>query len=610
MKLALLQKIIRHQNNMKFRAKLLLSFSLLAVFPVVFVGAMSTYYSQKYLLETETNALAQSMYQLSKSLDYFFQTYMDRSNMVSNSEDLLELMETDASRVDVAVSLNKKLGKLITYIESDFLYPEMENYFGGYGKIVSKLYIDNDTVTSYGIALPYNTIMDQEWVHALFKGPRAFLWHYGDVINNEVYVSLSRRLVNFDNAKDAGLLQTFIPVKRIQKIIETNLKNSNIGVFYLDDGLKEITSAGNKNYCNDFYYQSILKLKLEDGVNPVKIGSDKIIVGCMTSTSTKWKVVYLIPLKNVTGKTGIISLITFFTIIVALIICSLIALGISTIITRRIKILLDKTNEIDGNNLSTSLVVKGNDELSQLDKNFDKMILRIRNLIENVYIAQIDVNQTKLELLQEQINPHLLYNSLSMIASTAEKEGRNDITEVVENLSAFYRGVLNRGQIVYTFREELDTVERYIEIVKSVYKLDIDAIFAIDDEVLDFYTIKLLIQPVIENSILHGIRPKKQGTIAISGSIENDTILISISDDGIGMDAAAVDYLNGRIVKNGFDKSYGMTNVTKRVKMLLGESYGLKCTSTLNEGTTVTFTLPKIASGDINTLVKEKFLEQ
>lgn len=605
MRAGLIQKIIRHQNNMKLRSKLLLSFSLLAIVPIVFVGAMSTYYSQKYLLEMETNSLAQSMYQLNKSLDYYFQTYMDRSNMVSNSEDLMELMGTDASSVDVAVGLNKKLGKMITYIESDFMYPEMENYFGDYGKIISRLYLDNNTVTSYGIALPYDTIMDEDWVHALFNGRRAFLWHYGDVIKGETYVSLTRRLVNFDTAKDAGLLQTFIPVKRVEKIIETNLKNNNVGVFYLDDDLKQITSVGNKDYRTEFYYKSILNSELKDGVNTIKIGSESIILGSLTSRSTNWKVVYLTPLKNVTGKTGIISLITLFTIIAALIICTLIAFGISTIMTRRIKILLDKTNAIDGNNLTTTMVVRGNDEISRLDRNFDRMIARIRDLIENEYLSKIAINQTKLELLQEQINPHLLYNTLSMVAATAEKTGQKDIVDVSENLSAFYKGVLNRGKIFCQMKEEIDMVSRYVEITKFVYKIDVDILFDVEDELLDAFTLKLLIQPVVENSILHGIRPKKKGTIAISGTIVKGDMVLLVSDDGVGMDENRARILNGITSKSEFDRGYGITNVNRRIKMMLGEDYGLKYSSTPGEGTTVNIKLPILTADDINSLVKD-----
>lgn len=610
MKQALFRSIIRLQNNLKLKSKLLLSFSLLAILPIIFVGAMSTLYSNKYLVEAETNSLAQSMYQLNKSLDYFFQTYMDRSNMVSNSEELLELMQTDASSIDVAIALNKKIDKLITYIESDFIYPEMGTNYSSYGKIVNKLYIDNATVTSYGIALPYENIMGEPWVHNLFKGPRAFLWHYGDIINKELYVSLSRRLVNFDNAKDAGILEIFIPVKRIKKVIESNLKNDSVGVFYLDEEMKEITSAGNENYSSEFYYKSILELELKEGVNTVTIRNDKVIVGCMTSGSTNWKVVYLIPLKNITGKTGIISLITLLTVLAALIICALIAISLSTILTRRIKILLDKMKEIDGNNLSTSLVVKGNDEFSQLDKYFDKMIMRIRNLIENVYVAQIDANRTKFELLQEQINPHLLYNTLSMVAGTADQGGQKDIVTVAENLSAFYRGVLNRGKIVCLFKEEIDMVKRYIEIIKHVYRLNIDIIFDIDEKLLDLYTIKLMLQPIVENSVLHGIRPKKSGTVAISGYIETDYIELTISDDGIGMGEDVVQYLNGITLKSDTDKGYGITNVTRRIKMLLGEGYGLHYASTPNEGTTVTIKLPIMKSDDIDTSVKGEFLKQ
>jgi two-component system sensor histidine kinase YesM len=154
-------------------------------------------------------------------------------------------------------------------------------------------------------------------------------------------------------------------------------------------------------------------------------------------------------------------------------------------------------------------------------------------------------------------------------------------------------------------KEEIDMVKRYVEITKFVYKIDVDILFDVDDELLDAYTLKLLIQPVVENSILHGIRSKKKGIIAISGFIENGDMILSVSDDGIGMNENMVMTLNEITSISGFDKSYGITNVNRRIKMMLGEDYGLKYSSTPGEGTTVIIKMPRLTADDMNTLVKD-----
>lgn len=598
-------KISRFLNNVKLRNKLIFSFSILAIFPLLIVGEMSNYYSQKYLIETEKESLVQSMHQLNNSLDYFFETYMDRTNMIFNSEELQEVIQANAEEIDIAVSMNKKVIKLLSYIENDFQYPEMSHMNTRGGNIHTKLYLSNNTVTSYGIASPVDTIRNEKWLKPLFEGERAFLWHYGETINGNMYISLTRRLVNFNNAKDAGLLQLFIPVKRISYILDSNLKSSNVSVFYLDESSNIIATGGDKKYNGEYYYKKIMDLDISEGVSPVTMEGKEFLAGSMTSVSTKWKVVYLVPQKSITGKTEVITLITYIAIFAAVLICIVIAYGISTIITKRIKVLLDKTNEINGSNLTTSKVVKGNDEIGKLDRNFEKMLDRIRTLIKDDYLSQITINQTKLELLQEQINPHLLYNTLSMVSAMAEESGQQEIMNLSENLSAFYKSVLNRGKIVCRMREEIEMVKRYVEIAKSVYRIDIDIIFDVDSEFLDLYTLKLIIQPVVENSILHGIRPKKEGTIAISERIENEDIILSISDDGIGIEENMVNTLNGITSNSEFDKSYGITNVNRRIKMLLGEKYGLKYTSTPNEGTTVIIKLPRLISENIDTLAIE-----
>ncbi len=592
----IIKNISRLFNNIKLRNKLIVSFSLLAIVPVSILGVISARYLKSNLLDAETNLFTQSMYQLNNSLDYFFQTYMDRTNMAFNSEELQEIIQADINNIDEAVAMNKKVNKLLSYIESDFKYPEIYTPFANDGQLIAKLYIDNATVTSYSIALPLEEYMDQEWVLDLFRDQRVFSWNYGEEIKGNKCVSLNRRLVNFDNGKDVGLFRLYIPVERVTRIIEYNLKNSDIGVFYLDQEQNKITAAGNIKYSTNDYLKELRKIRLSEGIQNVKLGGENLIVGSMTSNSTKWKIVYLIPTRLVTEKVQVITLITILTTIAALVFCIFIAFLVSTFITRRIKILLNKTNEINESNLTSNLVVKGNDEISQLDRNFDKMIMRIRNLIDSVYISQINASKAKLELLQEQINPHLLYNTLSMVASTAEKENQTDIMTVSENLSAFYKGILNRGKPVCLFKEELDMVKRYVEITKYVYKLDIDLILDIDEEVLGFYTLKLIIQPVVENSILHGIRPKKYGTIAISGSLQKGDIIFCISDDGIGMDNATMVKLNGTTSRSEFDRSVGITNIIKRIKIFFGDGYGLKYNSTENEGTTVIITLPRLTS--------------
>lgn len=596
---SLKNKITRFLYNIRIKNKLLVSFSILAIFPAIVVGLMSYYYSQKYLIEAETNSLIQSMHQLRRSLDFFFEIYMDRTTMIFNSTELQDLIKSDVTNIEEAVNANTKLNKLMGYIENDYRYPEMKNsyYFGG--SISSRLYLTNSTITSYEMARPMDSIINEEWVRRLFDEERAFSWDYGQVINNNMCISLNRRLVNFDNAEVAGLLQLFIPVSRVSNIIENSVRNKNISIFYFDENFNKIASVGDKRHMRDVYFDNIKKMDLSEGVSQRLIEHEKFIVGYMTSNSTKWNIVYMIPVELVTGKTGVITLVTLITIIAALIICFIIAYSVSTVMTKRIDLLLQKTNAIDGNNFTPGPVIKGNDELSQLGRNFDKMLVRLKDLIENVYMAQIEASKTRLELLQEQINPHLLYNTLSMVAATAGREGQSEICNVAENLSAFYRGTLNRGKIVYSMAEEISMVKHYINIVKYVYDLDIDTIFEIDDEVFDFYTIKLIIQPIVENSILHGIRPKKAGVLMITGSIENDDIVLVVSDDGIGMDSDLINSLNQITSKSEFENSFGIVNVIKRIKLLLGDGYGLVFSSTMGEGTTVAVTLPKLAEDDI-----------
>lgn len=202
-------------------------------------------------------------------------------------------------------------------------------------------------------------------------------------------------------------------------------------------------------------------------------------------------------------------IITAISTLIALTLCIFIAYIISNIFNKRIKTLVKKANMIGEHNLNTGISLEGNDELGQLDKHFDNMVKRLNDLIEEEYKSEIMINKVKLELLQEQINPHLLYNTLAMVSYTAKKEGKMEIVDIAENLSNFYKGILSRGKTISSFKEELDMVKRYIDLMRYVYNIEIDTIFEVEEEIYEFYTLKLLLQPIVENAVVHGIKPKK-----------------------------------------------------------------------------------------------------
>lgn len=595
--------------DFKLRNKLILAYSVFIIFPILILGLSSYYFLQKYMIEAEKNSIIQSMNQLNNTIDYFCETYISKSQMFFNNIELQNAIKSNVNNVADVVESQKKITGILNQLNSDFRYPEMKNSFYFGGNISIELYIMNDTLSSYGgTTLPFNDIKNEEWCKGLYKSNKLFSWQSGNEINGSSYISLNRRLLDFDTTKDIGVLRINIPVVRIKNIIQRNMHANAYSYLYLDNNFNSIFTLGDEAGTDSGIIEKIKTIKPDDIVNGIVINNKKLIVGCIDSDLTGWRLIYLTPLDPITSKTKTITIITIITIIISIVMCIFIATLISSFMTKRIDILVKKTNQIKEGNIAVNLVLRGNDEIGQLDKNFNSMIERINALIENDYKSKIFTNKTKLELLQEQINPHLLYNTLSMIGSIARKSDQTEVLDVANNLINFYKSILNKGKIISSLRSEIEMVKRYIDIMRFVYNLDIEVSIDIDEEILNYYSIKLFLQPIVENAIVHGIKPNKSGILFISGK-ENDNYLeFTVLDDGVGMEEDVKKYLNSVLNNNEEDKGYGLSNVIKRINLFFGDEYGVEIKSNYGEGTSITVKIPKFTEGKIKKIFENKYL--
>ena len=232
-------------------------------------------------------------------------------------------------------------------------------------------------------------------------------------------------------------------------------------------------------------------------------------------------------------------------------------------------------------------------ELQTLDRGFDEMAGRVNALMAKQMENQRSLHRAELELLQAQINPHFLYNTLDSIVILAESQREEDVANMVTSLSSFFRVSLSRGRDIISLAEERSHVASYLQIQQIRYsdilKYEID----IPDELLDCRVPKLVLQPLVENALYHGIKNRRGvGTIRITGEAAGDDILLKVIDNGAGMTAEQVDALQKGIYEDKHT-GLGLVNVHKRVRLYCGEGYGLSFESEKGVGTTVTVRLPR-----------------
>ena len=264
-------------------------------------------------------------------------------------------------------------------------------------------------------------------------------------------------------------------------------------------------------------------------------------------------------------------------------------------ITRPFKELSQVTDEIAKGNLSVRANVNTGAEATALSNSMNTMIDKINELLEQVTTEQIRLRKAEFELLQAQINPHFLYNTLDAIIWLAEAGEQKRVVGMVRNLSDFFRTSLNRGKDINSIKEEMLHVKSYLEIQHVRYQ----DILSYDIEVpesLYIYSIpKITIQPLVENALYHGIKNKRgMGHISIRGQAGEKDFTITVTDDGIGIDETRLRQVQSGIqnkVLTGKD-FYGLYNVCERIRLNFGEEYGIFIESVYGEGTSVRVILP------------------
>lgn len=270
----------------------------------------------------------------------------------------------------------------------------------------------------------------------------------------------------------------------------------------------------------------------------------------------------------------------------------------------RIGCLVQKFHKAETGDLNIYGPISGNDEVAELDRQFSHMLGKLDALIQKNYIRELENKEAQLKNLQLQINPHFLYNTLETISSMAAVKQVFDICDICQRLGEIFRYNLgkNYGEFV-TVAQELGHVQNYIFIIKKRYGNRFEVFYNISVDTDNAMTLRFILQPIVENAILHGlVKQTTTGTLELSAWEEEDSLMIRVEDDGIGMDIQKVEELNRSI--NVADDlphtglSIGIRNVNQRIKLACGDQYGITIKSTLHYGSQFDLRLPLIRKGE------------
>lgn len=308
----------------------------------------------------------------------------------------------------------------------------------------------------------------------------------------------------------------------------------------------------------------------------------------------EWRMVGVSYLEGITeAKTNIHQLLHWL-IILSILLIFFISIFVAARITNPIKKLQRYLNKVEKGMLDVRLNLKGEEEIVDLSHAFNSMVKQIKALMQQVVKEQEDKKKTEFTALQEQINPHFLYNTFDSIIWMAEKGRSAEVITMISSLSKMLRISLSKGKSMITVAEELAHVENYLKIQKVRFQDKLDYNISADENTLNLQTLKLIIQPFVENAISHGFEAMvDKGIIIINASIQNNKLVLVIKDNGIGISEKVLFSIT-REYKHFKGTGVGIRNVQQRIQLFFGEEYGIKMESELEEGTIITITLPII----------------
>lgn len=437
---------------------------------------------------------------------------------------------------------------------------------------------------------------------------------YNETINMIEYplVTSISKIYDIDRDTPLGTIYIDLNFKAVEQILDKTLEPQNTGtrlmIFDDEENLVYHTSHDDSLWqgINDEEKAAIVRIVEESGENKhteMKIQGRNSSVSVMENEETGWKIfvytpqsdVYAAGLRNLLGM--LIAMVFVLTVAIIL------GILLSRQISRPVRVLIKAMDKVDKGKVRyiDEQEYDWKDEMGYLLRSYNQMGRRINESIEKIYVYQLNQKQTELKMLQFQINPHFLYNTLNTISSIAALEGIDEISRISDNLSNMFQYNI-KGRDIVPLKDEIRHVQNYMGIQTIRFPGKYEFTYQMDDNICDEPMLKFILQPLVENALQHAFeRMKEINKVSLSCKTDGDDILISIYDNGIGIDEQTLNQLNRefdetdtRTLVNNVDRGIGLRNVNARIKNFYGKGYGIHIESCPDEYTVIHIRIKKI----------------
>lgn len=571
-------------RDFSIRTKLIIGF-LTILLPLVLILSIVFYsYSAEIVLKQSLEQTREIVEQFSISLDNYMGLMRNKMEILADSPTIQEELNTHQDKEDIKndsfYSRNKRIRRIMLQIYSSVTMNDVEIY----GINETNHYL---SLWSKKYEIPDKDILFEN--ANLSKGRSVFV----NNINDADTIQMIKMVKDLQTYKPIGYIRFGLKRNYIEKMAKNINFGSDGGVVIFDENLNKISGIA-----HDSVLSKLLKEKPSIGNFSYSEGKNEYTAVHIHSDSTGWTTVGVIPLRYINKDLAGIQYLTVIIIVLTIII----GVTVSVIIAQSLILPLENTvnalEKFSRGDFAVRLKENRCDEIGKLNRIFNKAIKEINELMQKVTQSEILNKEMEFKTLQSQMNPHFLYNTLDTINWLAFKEKQTEICNLVAAISSLIRASISNKKSIITIEQELDYVKNYIYIQHIRYKDRFDIIYDIDESLLKQAVPKLIIQPIVENAIIHGIEnSKNKNLLYISVKRENECIIIIVKDTGIGMTDEKVSELLKEPLNAEGDEQKAHTNlglyaVHKRIQLMYGDLYGLTVQSQAGEGTTVTLHIP------------------
>ena len=586
-----MEKYIEMKRNNFFFHKLFISFILCGLIPLLIITATLYGFAVNFVRDMIYDQTYRNISIAHDKINSLFQEYDEIIEKLHKDEIILDVLSGEISMED---NSNRVYEQIYSALEGVVDKPPL--YILGREKEVK--FYTYPLPDSHEIAMKYNWGVFREADGALGKTvfyPQKIKYSMGQ----NTVLTISRSIYN-NEGNCIGYIVIDVFREKLADIFQSSINSLPMEILVLDKYSYTILDLQDKKM--EGYFQNAVYLDGDEEVETTekslfqfkRSNSVTIIFPNEKYNMTTYATVSLDILNHLSSSIKTILIIGY---IISLLICSIISIILAKDISDPIREIISLMKKVEKGNFDVEANFKQRDEIGLLAMYFNRMVVRLKKYLDEIIEKQNQLRETEIKMLQAQINPHFLYNTLDVIKWSAKLNRPDEVTKVVTNLAKILRNSIDCEEEFTTIEESLEFLISYLNIQKIKYNNKFRIEIDVDPYILQQKIPRLLLQPFVENAIIHGISgTDKKGLITIGGEKVGNEIVFYVTDNGIGMTADEMKVIE----REDNENHVGINNVRKRIKLYYGDTYGIEFESKKNKGTKVIVKIPFEMGDEIN----------